>query len=326
MTTFQEATIPTTEFNTTLVAGSIKGAMKSADAKSRDLWLVPLRNIRTLPEFNVRIRDEKYLAHLRMITNSIKTEGFYQYSALAGYVANEGGENIIYLTGGHTRFEATGIANQEGAEIESLPVIISPPGTSREDLVVALIKGNEGKPLTPYETAIVCKRLVNYGWDIAEIATRLEMAETYVDGLLLLIGAPQEIREMVQAGQLAATTAIQTLRSHGSKAVDHLQDGLTRAKASGANRVTAKHLPGSVFKSKVKKAAPAIYETLKNVKADPGYAHISDALRAKLDDLLTKLAEAEAEANAVESKASEGTLKIGESVIEGQKEGETVTQ
>lgn len=283
----------TTEFNMTLVAGSVKGAMKTADAKSRDLWFVPIEMIRRIPEFNVRVRDEKYLAHLRTIADSIKKEGFYPSHPLEGYVANEDGENVIYLTGGYTRHEATGIANAEGAEIQLLPIVVAPPGTSREDLVVALVKGNEGKPLTPYEVAIVCKRLTNYSWDTSMIAERLGIAENYVDGLLLLIGAPLEIRSMVQSGELSATLAIQELRAKGSKAVEHLSNGLDRAKAAGASHVTAKHLPGATFKKVFKTAAPKMYEVVKNLRVDPGYANISGDLRAKLDELFDQLAAAE---------------------------------
>lgn len=287
------AGIPSVAFEHTLVAGSIKGAMKAAAAGSRDLWQVPLDQIRILPEFNVRIRDEAYLGHLRNIANSIKTEGFYQHKPLEGFVAKEDDENLIYLTGGHTRFEAARIANSEGAEIEVLPIVISSPGTSKEDLMVGLVRGNEGRPLTPFETAIVCKRLINYGWDSRTVAERLGMTDTYVDGLLLLIGAPNEIRAMVQSGELAASTAIQSLRNNGNKAVDVLKAGAAQAKASGAKRVTAKHLPGFAFNKIVKKQAPVFYSTLKEIKADPGYQHISGTLREKLDELLAKVAEAE---------------------------------
>lgn len=302
----QELPLPSSEFNMTLVAGSVKGAMRAADAKSRDLWQVPVDKIKTMPEFNVRVRDAKYLAHLRTIANSILAEGFYQHEPLVGFVANEAGENVIYITGGHTRLESTGIANSEGAEIQVLPVVINPPGTSREDLVVALIKGNDkGKPLTPYESGVVCKRLVNYGWTVEKIAKRLDYSEVYVDGLLLLVGAPQEIREMVQSGEVSATTAIQTLRAMGSTAVDHLQSGLTRAKATGAKRVTSKHLPGFTFKKEVKKAAPKLYDALKGVKGDPGYQHISEELRSTLEDLLAML-EASEQEKAAETTEAEG--------------------
>lgn len=284
-----ETVIPSTEFSLTFVHGSVKSAMREAAAQSRELWQVPLEFIRIIPEFNVRIRDERYHAHLRTITDSIKTEGFYQHKPLEGYVSNEGGNNIIYLTGGHTRFEATKIANAEGCEIHTLPIVISPPGTSQEDLIVALVKGNEGKPLTPFETAIVCKRLVNFGWSTATVAKRLGLTSVYVDGLLLLVGAPIAIRDMVQSGQLAATTAIQTLRTEGGDAVNALAAGAQRAKESGASRVTAKHLPGHALKKKVRKSAETIFATLKLVSSDPAYLSLSESVRAQLDKLILDL-------------------------------------
>ena len=301
---------PSSEFNTQLVAGSVKKAMDAAGAKSRDLWQVPLDKIRVLPEFNVRLRTESYMAHMNTIARSIHKEGFYQHKPLDGYVANEDGENVIYLTGGYTRYEAAGIAISKGAEIKTLPVVINAQGTSREDLVAALFKANKARELLPYETAIVCKRMMNYGCDVSEIAATLDIVPTYVEDLLLLIGGPLEIREMVIADQVAATTAIQALRRHGGKAVEHLQTGLARAKAAGSNRVTGKHLPGQVFKKKITKSAPVIYASLKDVKTDPGYVHLSESLREKLDELLLHLEKAEKEAASTkesvgESRASE---------------------
>lgn len=287
--------IPSENFDRPLVAGNVKKAMNSAMAKSRDLWQVPLDMIRIMPEFNVRIRDEAYLAHLQTITASIKASGFWQHKPLDGYVANEGGQNVILLTGGHTRYEATLLANQDGAEIFTLPVVVSPPGTSREDLIVALVKGNEGKPLTPFEVAIVAKRLVNYGWSVSTIADRLQLSTTYVEGLLMLLGAPQEVREMVQSGQLAATTAIQSLRKHGSEVVAKLQEGLSRAQASGATRVTAKHMPGHQHQKFIRKAAPQMFTALTAVRADPAWSSLSADTRQHLESLLSTIPPAAAE-------------------------------
>lgn len=293
----KNTTEPSFAFSHTLVAGSVKGTMKELEAKSRDLWQVPVANIRVIEGFNVRIRDQEYLDHLRNIATSIKTEGFWQHRPLAGYVSNEGGANIIYVTEGHTRLEAANIAINEGAEIQFLPIVVSPPGTSMEDLTIALVKSNEGKPLTPYETAIVCKRLIGYGWEPEQIADRLNYSKIYVEGLLALIGAPKEIRDMVQAGHTSATTAIQTLRKYGAKAVDHLADGLKRAQDAGGTKVTTKHLPVHVFKKQVKKAAPLMYDALAAIKTDPGYASLSEELRTRLDELLSPLSKAKDQAD-----------------------------
>lgn len=285
---------PMTDFDAHLVAGSVKKAMSDVKASSRDLWQVHLGDIRILENFNVRVKDQGYHDHIRSLANSMLAEGYYQDKPLAGYVAKEGDRQVIYITDGHCRFAAASLAVQEGAEIERLPVVVSAQGTSMEDLTVALVRSNSGKPLTPFEVGVVCKRLSRFGWSPAEIAKRLDLTSTYVDGLLMLIAAPLEIREMVQNSQVSASTAIDALRAHGSGALAFLQAGLERAKASGKSRATASHMPGAKFTKSVRKVAPDLFDTLCKVKSDPGYQHISTELRETLESLVSKLEEAKA--------------------------------
>lgn len=283
---------PVTQFDACLVAGNVKQAMRDAKATSRDLWSVEVSALRILTDFNVRIHDAAWETHIRALANSMKVEGFYQDKPMAGYVAKEGDEQVIYITDGHCRYNAVRLANSEGAEIERVPVVVSAQGTSLEDLTVALFKSNSGKPLSPFEIGIVCKRLSLFGWNIDQISTRLDMTEFYVDGLLRLVAAPKPIREMVQNGQVSASVAIQVLRAKGNKAFDYLQSALNKAQGAGKERVTAKHLPEHAFQKSVKKAAPALFGALVDVKADPGYQHISPELREKLELLVAQLNEA----------------------------------
>lgn len=280
---------PVTQFDTTLVAGNVKAAMRDAKATSRDLWSVEISAIRVLDDFNVRLHDAAWKTHIRALANSMKVEGFYQDKPLAGYVAKEGDAQVIYITDGHCRYNAALLANNEGAEIERLPVVVSAQGTSLEDLTVSLVKSNSGKPLAPYEIAVVCKRLSRYGWSIDQIAERLDMTDFYVDGLLRLIAAPADVREMVVAGQVSASVAIQALRAKGNKAYAYLQAALDKANGAGKTRITAKHLPGRDFNKQITKSAPRLYETLASVKADPGYQSISPDLRELLDGLLEEI-------------------------------------
>ncbi|KAF1003892.1 MAG: hypothetical protein GAK28_04355 [Luteibacter sp.] len=276
-------------FETTLVAGSVKAAMKDIGASSRDLWQVQVGDLRVIPNFNVRIKDAAYKAHIRSLADSMKSEGYYQDKPMAGYVAKEGDTLVIYITDGHCRFEAVQLAISEGAEIERIPVVPAPQGTSIEDLTVGLVRSNSGKPLEPYELAVACKRLTRFGWEQADIASRLGLSGKYVEGLLLLIGSDKDVREMVIKGEVAASTAIEALRKYGSKAFEKLQQGLRAAQAAGGERVTRKHMPEVAFKKQVSKAAPVLFNTMREVKADPGYQHISQDLRDKLDALLAEL-------------------------------------
>lgn len=280
------------DFSRELSPGNVKAAMKDCGAVSRDLWQVPVGNLRVIEGFNPRSRDEAYFAHVNGLADSMVSEGYYPDKPLKGFVALEDGENVIYVTEGHCRHEALPIAIKRGAQIEAVPVVVAPRGTSMEDLTVALSRSNDGKPFSPYENAVICKRLVRFGLDEETVANRLGFTEAYVKDLLLLVAAPKVIRDMVEAGKVSATTAIEALKARGDKAADFLQDSLARAQAAGKSKVTAKHT--HFFAPAVKKAAPVLYDTIHEVRNDPAYASISPALREKVEALVKALDDARA--------------------------------
>ena len=250
------------DFDTTLVAGNVKEAMKEAGAPSGDLWQVPPSQLRVIPGFNPRERNAKYIARVRWIADSIKLNGYYKDQPIAGYVARENGQNVIYVTGGHRRHEAVLLAISEGASVLTVPVVTT-KGVNMEDLTVALAVGNDSEPLSMYGSAIICKRLAGFGWESAEIAKRLGYGSgQYVDDLLSLIAAPLAIRQMVIDEVVSATVAIEALAKHGDKALAVLQAGEKTAKESGAVRVTAKHLPGAAFKKALKGSAEQMFNLL----------------------------------------------------------------
>lgn len=278
------------DFDKKLVPGSAKSFMKDSHSSSRDLWQVDVDLLRVLPGFNVRIKDAAYHEHVKGLADSMEAEGFYQDKPLAGYVAKEGDTQVIYMTDGHCRLDAVKIAIKKGAEILKIPVVVASAGSSMEDLTVALVRGNGGKPLTPMEIGIVCKRLIRFSWDVKEIARRLGFSTNYVEGLLLLMAAPAEVRGMVEAGEVSASVAIDTMKKHGDKAYEKLQASLEVAKAKGKDKVTDKHVSAGAFRKEVKKAATPLFITLREVKSDPAYASIDAELRKKLESLLAQLA------------------------------------
>ena len=272
------------DFDSNLTAGNVKAAMKDAGAVSADLWQVAPDRLRVLEGFNARVKNEAYTGRVRWIADSIKANGYYKDKPLSGFVAREDGVDVIYVTGGHRRHEAVHLAISEGVEVPHVPVVIKPKGTGMEDLTVDLIVGNEGEPLTTYEQAVVCKRLAGFGWDSKEIARRAGYSTAqYVDGLLALAAAPLPIRKMVIESVISATTAIDAIKKHGDKAVDVLLAAVVKA---GGGRVTAKAMPGADFKKAVKKHAEPMYTALTKVKADPGFAGLSEEVRGILAELL----------------------------------------
>ena len=259
------------DFDVHLIPGSIKSAMKDAEAGSRDLWQVPPEQLHLIQNFNVRVNSEKHQAKVREYADSMLSEGFYQDKPLAGYVAKEDGEQVIYIYDGHTRLAAVLLAISEGADIARVPVVVSQAGISMEDLTVSLVRGNSGEPLAPYEMGIVCKRLVRFGMEIPVIAKRIGVTEQYVKNLLSLMAAPVEIRNMVIQDRVAASTAIDVIAKHGEKALAVLEKAESKANGAGKSRVTGKHVdPASEFKKAIREQAFEMFEILKGIANDEG--------------------------------------------------------
>ncbi len=283
-----EAQALATSPDITLVAGSIKGAMKAAGAAKRDLWFVPRSEIRVIPGFNVRIKNAAYHAHIRALADSITIDGFNPEHPLAGYVAREGEDSVVYLHDGHCRLAGADLAISEGLEIDALPVVVSTKANDLEDITVGLVRSNAGKPLESLEKAAVCKRLVGFGWDETRIAKRLCFTENYVRDLLTLIGASAKVRELVASDQISATAALKAMATHGDKVIVKIEEGLQMAKAAGKSRVTTRYLVDPSEKV-IAKEGPKLYSVVQELRSDPGFAQLGKPLQDKLNELLGQI-------------------------------------
>lgn len=223
-----------------LITGSQKKATQGVS--SFEVFNVPRELIRVIPGFNVREKDADYKANVNKYAESMKTNGFDRTKPLAGFIYEENGEHLIGLTDGHTRLDAVDTLIAAGTEIKTIPLIVKPRGTSMEDITIGLVTSNSGAALKPLEVAKVCKRLVGYGMEVKEIATRLTLTPAYVNQLLDLLAAPKAVRDLVANGTVAATLAMDTIKKHGKEATKMLTAGVKEAKGTGKTRVTAKHV------------------------------------------------------------------------------------
>lgn len=238
-----ENQIQTDNFSLTgLTSGSVKNAMKSIGATSRDLWYVPINDIIQLPDFNVRVKNDEYKSAVRAIADSIKANGFYPHKPIACMVIKQDGKDILAVIDGHTRQDGALLAISEGCPLEKLPVVTTGPGMTLEDAVAGLKINNSQNPLTPMALGIICKRLVSFGWTHAKIAEKLVFTVAYVGQLLQLVGAEKAIRDMVNDGQLSATEAVQTIREEGENALKVLQNAQELANKNGKPRITRKYI------------------------------------------------------------------------------------
>ena len=251
------------------------------------------KRLRTMPGFNPRLKTQAHRDHVRRIADSMKAEGFYGDKPLAVVSGYEGVGNkrkpVWFVTEGGCRWEALQMALAEGAPIELVPVSIKPRSTSMEDLTVALVKGNEGKPFTPLELAVIVNRMEKFDRSAEYIAEKLNFSLAYVQQLQALARVPSSIRAMIEAGEVPAAVALESIRQHGTDAKDVLQDAVDKAKASGATKITRKNLPQQVFKRTVRKAAPKLLDVVSQLRTHKAYAGFPSDLRARLDELMEQI-------------------------------------
>jgi ParB family transcriptional regulator, chromosome partitioning protein len=223
-----------------IVPGNVKEVMRAYKTGVADVYMVRIEGLRIRPGFNeAREVDPDYPAAVREYADSMKVNGFFRHKPLKVAASADG---YLYISDGHTRYAALLLANEEGAGIESVPVINEVRGTSEEDRDYGLILDNNGRKLTPLGEAIVIKRQIGRGIPEKEIARRLGYSITKVLNALALVSAPTAIREMVAAGEVSATTAVKTIKAEGAKATETLKAAKETAKAAGKEKVTEKHL------------------------------------------------------------------------------------
>lgn len=281
-----EAAASMINFNVDLSQGSAKKAMKEIGAASRDLYYARREDIKVLDGFNVRVKNAEHAAHIRSLADSMKANGFYPHSPLAGYTNCENGQLVTYVTDGHCRLEARDLAVSEGADIPELPIVLAAQGTDVRDLTVALLTKNAGKPLTVFEQGVVVKRLSMFGMDASQIQARTGMSEQKIQNLLVLMGAPTAVRDMVEKGEVAASVAVREVKTKGTGATASLEEMKAKAKEKGhakvTNRVSDQHQETRV----ARKAAPTLLELMREVMKDPAYEQISSELRQRIDTAL----------------------------------------
>lgn len=291
--------LPSSDFETNLISGTVK-AVKNANQRSDAMYMVPIEDIVVMDGYNVRVDTAGYQEHLNGIVESIVAEGFHLDSPLSVYVAKIDGEDKPVLIRGHTRLKAVGLANQAGAKVEKVPVVFKSKATSSVDLDFDLIKSNSGRHLTPYETAIVIKRLMNQGVEPGEIAKQANISAPYVETLTILASAPPRLAKMVAFDEVSTSLAVDLIRKHGPVAAQRLAlEAVERAKKAGHKQATVRNLPEANFKKVVKKRAPELFEVTASILNDPGYAGLSEDTRTRLVKLLQDI-------NAAKGDAGEG--------------------
>lgn len=271
---------PAVDFKLQFEPGSNKAAASEAGAKATDVMMVPIEAIKIVGDFNVRIHDEEYEAHVNDIKESIRANGFFRHMPLKGYVGKEGDQNFYFLTGGFSRFEASKRAIAEGVELAALPMVITPPGTNMIDLMMGIDQDNTGARLRPYERAIVVKRAIGYGATEEDVAKRMNISGQYISDLLYALTLPNSLQTMIVIGKASLGTVVATARKLGIKeAVVALAAAGDKAATAAAGKTGKTPKAGKVTAKSVAAATGAF---------NPSRKHLGAAIRYALDMVTDK--------------------------------------
>ncbi|ELE9726627.1 DNA-binding protein [Enterobacter kobei] len=190
-------------------------------------FLVPLSEIYVEPGFNVREIDQIHVEEFR----DAFIAGEY-VPPLAVQVTEQG----VKIIDGHHRYYGAIAAQESGTEIPRLECkdFIG----SDADRIAFMVTSSQGKPLTPLERAAAYQRLINQGWEPAEIAKKVKRSVADVDHHLQLLTCGDELIGMVRSGEVAATTAVALSREHGPQASAVAVEQMGKAKAAGKSKLT----------------------------------------------------------------------------------------
>lgn len=262
-----------------IVRAGFKSTVTKVGGSMRDMGNVPLEALTIRKGYNVRLRGQRYEQRVNALAQSIVANGYRQDKPITCSVEREGSVEVIYVVSGHTRLAAIHKANEQGADIRSVPVICIPEGTTSADLTLDLMISNDGEPLTMYEQGLVNERLVrDEGLTAVEVARRQGVTEGHIRNTLELRKAPAQIVQWFADGVVSETFALEIMRKHGDKAVQVIQKALDKAAMAGKTKVTASAVDGPKIPAKVSVAAVSAVEgfvnrldenVLRRVVADP---------------------------------------------------------
>lgn len=237
------------------------GSIKNVSEGRSDVYRINPYKIQVEDGFNVRSFDSPDLVdHIDTLARSIAENG-----VLHPLTLRRKGE-VFVVKDGECRLRATIRAIEVyGAEINTVPVCVTARHESDADAVLGIIVENSGLPLDALAKSNVVKRLKAFGWSDTDIANRTAYSKSYVVKLLEMAGLDEEIKDMIRAGTVSATFALETARSNGfdgEKTLAALSEAQTVAEEKGKARITRATTSGKLGAVPVRTRIANIFETV----------------------------------------------------------------
>ena len=222
-----------------------------------DLFKIDPRKIQIKAGWNGRdMSDPLNIEHVDTLAKSICQVGVKE--PITVYWEN----GQAFVSDGHCRLLGSMRAIEHyKAEVKTVLCKTEDRHSNEADRIFSQILRNSGKPFTALEQAKVFKRLLDLGWQQADIAAKSGYSNGRVSQILELLTLPEGVKSMVIAGQVSPTMAVQTVKAAAtpSKAEQDLKAGWATAQATGKSKVTAASMPDAP-KINIKAAVKEAFE------------------------------------------------------------------
>ncbi len=230
-----------------MTAPSFKQLVKEGTAKRADSMRFRIEDIHEEPGFNLREEGEGLEASIDALAAHILAGGMVPPLEVR---PRDGGG--VFIVDGHRRRRAyLKVADRvrDGSGELWIPVVAFVGND--EDRVARVITSAEGRALSLLEVGKGYKRLLAFNWTPQRIAEKVGKTRQHVDQVLILANANSDVQQMVAAGSVSATLAINAVRKHGDKAGGVLGGAVDKAKAGGKTKATAGAIQGKPLPRKI---------------------------------------------------------------------------
>lgn len=196
------------------------------DITTRKTYLLGVDELYVEIGYNIREIDQTHIEEFR--DAYIAGE---HVPPLAVQVTEQG----IKIIDGHHRYYGAKLAQEAGYDIrlECKDFI-----GSEADRIAFMVTSSQGRALEPLERAAAYQRLINQGWEPAQIAKKVKRSITDVENHLALLTSGDELIALVKNKEVAATTAVALVREHGAAAGRVAKTQLEKVKAAGKKKLT----------------------------------------------------------------------------------------
>ncbi|MEJ4043452.1 chromosome partitioning protein ParB [Erwinia sp. SLM-02] len=202
-------------------------AKSGSEITTKKTYMVPYSELYLEPGDNIRPLNQEWAEHMR----DLWIAGA-DLPPLSVTVTEKG----VRVDDGQHRYVGAGMAIEAGTNIiriECRDFI----GTELERLAHQA-GSNDSLPITPIQRAQQYNRARKQGYEIAEISRAFHRSVSDIESHLQLLSSGEVLIGMVEAGEVAPTTAVALSREHGPKAGAVAEQKLAEAKASGKKKLT----------------------------------------------------------------------------------------